>query len=454
MCIRDSLHVGTTSQAENPSITISSLDNATRYYFRVTAVNGSGYEGTGSKSIDITPTYSGPVWWVSTSGSDSDGEGSSAAPYTSIRRALERVSSGDTIMLKAGTFSGPDNRNIEISAYGDKSYENFDFLKNVVITSEKGADSTIIDAEYSGMHFMIYGDDSRTLDSTFQFIGLTFTKGRNNIDNAAGNDGGGSFVIHAEPYYDQGLGYDRGSKMQPKFKNCVFTDNEAIVSNNGFAKDGGAIILENASAIFENCTFEENVAGHSGGAISVKNSSQAKIDTLWVRNTSFISNSVMSPNSSSQGAKGGAIGFRAGTNAVIINSLFEKNMTTSNESMSMGGAIFISNDWNGSVNNRVWIINSRITKNTAKPQNANSSSQGAGGGFFAASPFVMVNTVVDSNVATAFNQGSAGMGGGLFIDINFAYDFNGNQISGDFHLVNNTIANNIAEGPQLSLIHI
>ena len=71
-------------QTENTSYTITGLDNATRYYFRVSAVNSDGYEGTASNSIDITPTYSGPVWWVATDGNDNTGEGSSGNPYKSL----------------------------------------------------------------------------------------------------------------------------------------------------------------------------------------------------------------------------------------------------------------------------------------------------------------------------------------------------------------------------------
>ena len=39
--------------------TITGLDNTTRYYFRVSAVNKQGYEGT-SSTIDITPTLQRP----------------------------------------------------------------------------------------------------------------------------------------------------------------------------------------------------------------------------------------------------------------------------------------------------------------------------------------------------------------------------------------------------------
>jgi hypothetical protein len=415
--------VGTTSQADNPSFTKSELDNATRYYFRVTAVNDDGYEGTGSKSIDITPTFSGPVWWVATTGSDNNGEGSSASPYASIRHALEKVTPGDTIMLKAGTYTGSENTNIVISGYDD-GLEIFDRLKNLVITSEKGAESTIIDAEYSGRHFAILGDDSRTIDSTFQFIGLTFKNGRVSNNNQGGPEAnGGSFLIHAEIYYNQTLGYDQGSKMQPKFKNCTFIGNEAVGSNSNVSS-GGAIAFKNASAIFENCTFKENMAGFRGGAILVNNNSSEAIDTLWVRNSSFISNSVISPNNSIEGAQGGAINFTSGTNAVITNSLFEKNMVTSDHN-NFGGAIYLHYDWFGGLYKTLRIENSRITKNIVKSNSSNNSGgQVSGGGIYAGSPFIMMNSIVDSNSSTLLTQGGAGTGGGILININNTNDFN------------------------------
>ena len=94
--------VGATSAKTSPhetTYTITGLDNATRYYFRVTAVNKEGYEGTPSTTIDITPSYSGPMWWVATTGNDSN-EGSSGSPFASISKAVEKVAKGDTVMLK------------------------------------------------------------------------------------------------------------------------------------------------------------------------------------------------------------------------------------------------------------------------------------------------------------------------------------------------------------------
>jgi predicted outer membrane repeat protein len=256
--------------------TISGLDNATRYYFRVAAVNKQGYEGT-SAAIDITPTYSGPVWWVSTTGSDNN-EGSSGSPFKSLGHAIEHVTAGDTVMLKKGTYTGSDNREIEISA--NKSTTNFDNFKNVVITSEKGADSTIIDAGNNGRHFTIEGNQTNTIDSTLQFIGLTFTGGRS-------SENGGSFYIATQTYWNNS-GRNHAPQMQPKFKDCIFKDNRADGGNNGSL--GGAFHISDGAPIFENCVFDSNYAKGTGGAINVGGDNNAIRDTLWFRNCTFKKN--------------------------------------------------------------------------------------------------------------------------------------------------------------------
>ena len=209
--IATTYYVGETADIK---YTITGLNNATRYYFRVTAVNKDGYEGTASNTIDITPTYTGPVWWVSTTGNDNTGEGSSGNPYKSLKHALENVSSGDTIMIKPGTYSGADNRNIYLDPNDQGA--NFSRYKNLVITSEKGAAETIFDAGNNGRHFRMKSNSNGSIDSTLQFIGLTFRGGRM-------NENGGSFYLDAEQYYSDP--YWIAYRLNPKFVNCVFIDN-------------------------------------------------------------------------------------------------------------------------------------------------------------------------------------------------------------------------------------
>lgn len=47
--------------------------------------------------------------WVSTTGNDSSGSGSSASPYKTIGRGLSRLASGGTLVVKAGVYSGKEN---------------------------------------------------------------------------------------------------------------------------------------------------------------------------------------------------------------------------------------------------------------------------------------------------------------------------------------------------------
>ena len=224
-------------------------------------MNSDGYEGTASNSIDITPTYSGPVWWVATDGNDDTGEGSSGNPYKSLKHAIHHVASGDTIMLKPGTYSGAENRNLTIDPNHNPdggAKHGFGRFKNLVIMSEKGASETIIDAGQQGRHFEITTDSDGSIDSTLQFIGLTFINGRKTQ--------GGSFYLRAESYYNSSANANVAVQLSPKFVNCIFSKN---TTNQDQWGGGGAFRLDNAAPIFEGCVFDSN-RSQNGGAISIE----------------------------------------------------------------------------------------------------------------------------------------------------------------------------------------
>ncbi|MBT5955823.1 MAG: hypothetical protein HOG97_03580, partial [Candidatus Marinimicrobia bacterium] len=426
--------VDTTSST---SYTISGLDNTTRYYFRVSAVNTKGYEGTASSSIDITPKYSGPVWWISTSGSDTN-EGSSGGPFKTIKYALEQVTAGDTVMLKSGTYSGTGNLEIEISS--SITSVNFDNYKNLVLTSEKGADSTIIDAGNDGRHFSIIGNQSNTIDSTLQFIGLTFIGGQR-------SDFGGSFYIETQTYWDDNSQTNLAPQMQPKFKNCVFKDNEAFKDNEG--APGGSFWISNGSPIFENCTFDSNSSNRFGGAIAFGGDNMAKIDTIWFRDCTFNNNNVDDNNQTQNNPKqsfGGAIALEFGMNIIINNSVFNNNEVhkSNNSSSADGGALGIRREWSSNINPYIRISNSRFTKNKVNHDYGNDGGAARGGAIYVGAPIIMVNTLVDSNSINAINGNNGNTaGGGLFISIQSQWD-NNNQIYGYSYLINNTIVDNYA----------
>ena len=324
-------YIGNTT---NTTFTSFGLDNAKRYFFKVTGVNKQGYEGAPA-SIAISPTHTGPIWWLATDGNDAN-DGSIGGPLATLHKAMEKAASGDTIMLKPGTYyfrdmEYPSEVGNPISGYSRKTFE------KLVIRSQKGASNTVIDAGYQGRHFNMEIDPNTSMDSTFQFIGLTFKGGRS-------NDRGGSFVIES---YSSGFSGGGHPITRPKFVDCIFRDNAAgnSSSNNSSYGEGGAIYSGNANPIFENCVFDSNYAT-SGGAIYLSGNPESVAYTpTYIRNSKFTDNSASDGGSNFASAQGGALTIGSVRHIIISNSSFTNNSATSLNSSARGGAIYIGSDW-------------------------------------------------------------------------------------------------------------
>ena len=398
--------------------TATGLDNAKRYYFKVTAVNKAGYESAPA-SIDLSPSHTGPVWWIATNGSDENGDGSVGGPLASIRKAMEKAASGDTVMLKPGIYNFTDTQ-LPLYLFDENNqggyYKNLDSL---VIRSEKGASSTIIDANNQGRHFMIGASEMASVDSTFKFMGLTFRGGR--------SDRGGSFMIEVQSNSPSGFISDK-VVARPKFEDCRFVNN-SVGGNNSYG-EGGAIYVNNASPIFENCVFDSNYA-NVGGAINYSGNPNSSIDMSYIRNSSFNGNTAYSDGGESYG---GAIAVNNGQQFLFTNTTFNGNVATNNFGNSRGGALYISNQWDPQQEAVVVILNSRFTKNIV---NSQPGYPAEGGAISARGPFMMAGSVVDSNY-------SSQAGGGIAIDIQSINKL-GSNYTGFASLVNNTIVNNIAD---------
>ena len=406
------------AKTTSTTYTVTGLDNAKRYYFKVTAVNKAGFESAPA-SIDLSPSHTGPIWWVATNGSDQNGDGSVGGPLASIQEAMGKAASGDTVMLKPGTYNF-NEMNYPILAF-DNATENYSQIsfEKLVIRSEKGAASTIIDANNQGRHFMIRASENQPVDSTFKFMGLTFRGGR--------SERGGSILI--ETYSNSPNGFISNDVLaRPKFEDCRFVDNR-VGDNNSFG-DGGAIMAYNATPIFENCVFDSNYA-NQGGAISYAGNIDSDLNTSYIRNSTFNGNVAFSNNNSE--SLGGAIAIMNGQDFTITNSTFNENFAEGSFNSSRGGAIYASNQWDPLQDAHIEISNSRFTKNVAVSESGYSSQ---GGAIYTGSPFVMMGSVVDSNY-------SYESGGGIAIDMQLI-NKNNSVYSGYVGLINNTIVNNIA----------
>ena len=84
--------------------------------------------------IDVEVCYGGPVWYVSSDGSDESGDGSEANPFRTIQKGIDLAISGDTIKVGPGSYVG----NIYFNS------------KALSIISTNGPESTVIEPHYSG----------------------------------------------------------------------------------------------------------------------------------------------------------------------------------------------------------------------------------------------------------------------------------------------------------------
>ena len=77
----------------------------TTYRYQVSAVNGTGLEGSRSSTVQATTpaSSSGNTYYVSTTGSDSN-PGTQSQPWRTVQKAVDTVQAGDTVFIAAGTY--------------------------------------------------------------------------------------------------------------------------------------------------------------------------------------------------------------------------------------------------------------------------------------------------------------------------------------------------------------
>jgi len=217
-----------------------------------------------------------------------------------IQQGVDLAVEGDTILVAAGTYAGPGNRDIDFGG------------KNVTVLAEQGALLTTIDCEGSefDQHRAFHLDNEE--DSTSKIIGFT-------IRNGYAESGGAIYcgMLTAPTIKDcifihnhaEGKGGALSLNMgaDSRLENCRFESNTAKLGgaaavNDVFSLDlvfshcefinsssdngGGAVFIYFAYPTFEACTFESNSTGGNGGAIL------GSIASFWASDCRFIANSA------------------------------------------------------------------------------------------------------------------------------------------------------------------
>jgi len=188
--------------------------------------------------------------------------------FTTIKAAVTAASTGDTVLVAAGTYSGVSNTDIDFAG------------KNIVLVSESGPSLTIIDCSggspYRRGFFFHSGEDT-----TAVVDGVHITGGVS-IDGGAINCTGASPLIRNCVFSNCGVAYGGALHIEQSaavVRDCDFLRNDVFVS-------GGAIWIQNATPTIASCLVDSCTAGFIAGGILIHDGGSATLRDVTVRDCS------------------------------------------------------------------------------------------------------------------------------------------------------------------------
>ncbi len=238
------------------------------------------------------------------------------ATYPNISAAITAASSGDTILVAAGTYSGATNINLNFGG------------KNLILVSASGPGSTTIDC----------GGTSGTNERAFIFktgeTSAAVVNGFTILHGYESSTGGGAIAISAasSPTIENcvfendvngnygGAIYATGAGSNPAISNCTFSLDSTV----GLGSGGGIGMDTSASVAVTNCQFDSNTAANAAAGIYISAA------TAVITSCSFGSNT----SSSSDGGGGSAI-YGVNSQITLASDSFSNNSATNSATVQL-----------------------------------------------------------------------------------------------------------------------
>ena len=219
--------------------------------------------------------------------------------YSTIQAGLNAASSGDTVLVAAGTYTEnimwPETNGIKLISAGDSS-------------------NTIIDG--GGTSSVIYmNPSSATIDTTTLIQGFKITNG-GNVNNGAGIFCSGSSPQFKSLMVSGNQADNLGGGIYVQYGSARLTKS-LILSNTAFT--GGGVTIYNSNAVLDDLLIENNNSSAGGGGLYI-----------WAGDCS-VSNSIVDNNSA--GGSGGGIYLESSSNLI--------NVRVANNSAGSGGGLAV-----------------------------------------------------------------------------------------------------------------
>tara|TARA_B100000315_G_scaffold215210_1_gene214344 strand:- start:6927 stop:9239 length:2313 start_codon:yes stop_codon:yes gene_type:complete len=214
--------------------------------------------------------YEGPVWHVSTSGSDSTGDGSVEYPFATIQHGLNSASEGDSVLVAEGTYV----ENITWPA------------TNGIKLIGSGEDDCIIDGDSLASVVRFEEELGGIIDNTTLISSFTIKNGWAH-ERLWDYEGGGIYLYNASPMLNNLIINDNkalfGGGIYSIYSNPIIRD--ALIINNHAHSGSGIVLWECSGVIISNVTISQNITtesnSHGGGIFMAKSHLKLLNSIIW-----------------------------------------------------------------------------------------------------------------------------------------------------------------------------